>query len=176
MRTAYRISLALLSLFLASTAAMAQRRYMPIAELIDVPTTVATSKIVTPEQLRGAVIAAALAAEWDAEPQPDGTLLLTYFKDLNFKVVLRATFAETSYSLRYVSSDRMSETSLSRLPPYPSSSEPLPMQAKRWREGKSDRAPDFRYAVDRPDLVIHQDYEVLLYELSAGVRRHLRLL
>lgn len=168
--------IALIVLAVACTTAFGQRRGLPIAELVDVPTSIATAKTVTPEQLRAAVVAAALAAQWDVDPQADGTLLLSYFKDLNYRIVLRAFLGNGTYSLRYVSSENMSETAEARMPPTGIGQPTIEQEAQRWRTNRSTRAPEFRFAVDRKDLLIHGDYEPILYELSAGIRRHLHLL
>lgn len=163
------------ALAMACNPAFAQR-LLPVAELVNVPASLSTAVKPTGTQMRSAIVAAALAAEWDVEPLADGSLTLTYWRDLNYSIVLKAIFDDAHYSLRYVSSDRMSEKQTRLMPPSTMGGESPETYTKRWREGRSDRAPEFRFAVDRADLSISNDYEPLLYQLSAGIRRHLRLL
>lgn len=109
-------ALLIFALVLTCVPALAQR-LLPVAELVNVPTSIATVKKLAPEQVRAAVIAAGLAAEWDVEPQADGSLKMTYFRDLNYSIVLNASFDAAHYSLRYLGSDRMSEKENRLMPP-----------------------------------------------------------
>lgn len=163
---------------LAGGHAQAQRRVLPLIDLVNVPASIANAKALTSEQVRAAIIAAALAAQWDVEPMSDGSLKLSLLKDMEYSISMRATYSASSYSLIYVSSENLKTMTAAEAPRQDqfSTAETLAQYAEKWRSTRGATQPEFKFAIDRKDLSIHPTYELLVYELSAGVRRHLRLL
>jgi len=168
-------SVALVALLANLGAAHAQRRAIPVAELVDVPVSMATSKPLTAQQVRGAIVAASLASEWDVEPDGEGVLRLKVFKDFDSRVELRAIYSATNYSLRYVSSEGLRYGDSEDLA-QAALTAPLAVFTEKWRQTRAAAQPEFKFAVDRPVGVIHPTYEQWVYELSAGIRRHLRVI
>ncbi|HEU6454131.1 MAG TPA: hypothetical protein VN201_01570 [Roseateles sp.] len=164
-----------LLLCLASATAMAQRRVLPVVDLVNVPVSLATKKTLTADQVRAAIVSAALAAEWDVDPQPDGSLRLNVLKDMEYSVAVRATFTPTTYSLAYLGSENLKTTDPGIFTPDRPGQETLSSYATNWRATRGAKQPEAPYAVDRAGAFIHPTYEQLVYELSAGVRRHLHL-
>ena len=165
---------ATLAIFLALAvgSAIAQRRSIPVVELIDVPVSIATTRTMTADQVKATIITAALASDWDIELQTDGTLRLLYLRDFESRIEMSAKFTGTSYSLRYLSSENLNYAADGEVRNniYP----PLPIFTKDWRATRAARQPEFKYAVDQPNAIIHPAYEAYVYEFSASIRRHLR--
>ena len=161
-----------LLLSLASNIVQAQRRPMPMVDVIDVPVSLASSKALRPDQVRAAIVAATLTTQWDLEETSDGSMTLSILKDMEYRVTLRATYTATSYSLTYVSSENLkTATRTLSSDGYPDSPEAY---ASNWRATRTATQPEFKFAVEHASRSIHPTYELLLYELSASVRRHLR--
>lgn len=171
-----RSGLLILAFSLSSTLAHAQRRVLPVIDLVDVPVTLANAKALTAEQVRGAIVSAALAAEWDVEPQSDGSLRLSALREMDYRITVRATYAPTTYSLTYVSSENLKTTDVGINTPDRPGFDSLADYVKQWRAARGARQPEYKFAVDRAGAYIHPTYELMVYELSAGVRRHLRLI
>lgn len=168
-----KLSLALL-LVACSTSSMAQRRYLPLMDLVDVPVSLASAKPMSAEQVRAAIIGAALAAEWDVDANSDGSLTLSAFRDMEYRVTMKASFSDSKYSLVYVSSENLKTSSGEKSEPRPGL-ESLGTYIENWRKSRGTLQPEFKFAVDRTGIYIHPTYELLVYELSAGIRRHLRV-
>jgi len=85
---------------------------------------------------------------------------------------MNVQFTESSYSIRYVSSENLNFSALGEL----RQAGPLPLDqhTREWRSTRSAKQPEFKYALDKPVVIIHPAYEAYLYELSASIRRHLR--
>lgn len=152
------------------------RQGVPVVDFVDVPSPLANS---TPDQVRRAIITAAVSERWDVEATPEGGLTLTLLDKAEHTVVVRVTWSATSYSLRYLSSDGLNYIK-----------GPAPLNPVGWdRQGLRDPAADaaaaqrarFRnlasqqYGVARPTELIHPSYELWLHELIAAVRRQMLL-
>lgn len=171
------ITLVALLIGLACGTAQAQRRYLPVIDLVEVPVTLAATKSLTAAQVRSAIVGAALAAQWDVEPNADGSLTLSLWKDMEYRIVMRATYTDATYTLRYVSSENLKTiVPLEFGAPVADLRDNLNEYAKGWREKRGALLPESKFAVDRHSPYIHPTYELFVYELSSGVRRHLRLL
>jgi len=73
-----RLLLLALSASLVVSSAFAQRRNLPLVDLVDVPVALAAPPTpLSANEVRNAIIAAALASEWDVEIEQDGSLRLT---------------------------------------------------------------------------------------------------
>lgn len=175
MKKSFAALLALL-ICLACGSVQAQRRILPAVELVDVPAAIAATKSLSAPQIRGAIVAAALAAQWDVEPMPDGSLTLVLYKDMEYRITMRATYTDAAYTLRYVGSENLKMETGEQARASDFRSQSHADYAKEWRINRGSKQPEFKYAVDRADVWIHPTYELMVYELSAGVRRHLRLL
>lgn len=101
-------------------------------------------------------------------------MVLSTLRDMEYRITMRATYTPTTYSLTYVSSQNLKTLKADDYIPI-KHGETLENYAKTWRETRGALQPEYTYAVNRADLSIHPTYELLVYELSAGVRRHLRL-
>jgi len=167
-----RLLLLALSASLVVSSAFAQRRNLPLVDLVDVPVALAAPPTpLSANEVRNAIIAAALASEWDVEIEQDGSLRLTAVRDFDNRLILNAKYSPTAYSLRYVSSENISvrpEGDFRQTGPTP-----LEVYAREWRMTRSARQPEAKYAVDRVST-IHPGYEDALFALSASIRRHLR--
>lgn len=168
-----RIRLILIASLLALCFnANAQRRVLPLIELVDVPVSLATSKPLSADQVRSAIINGALTTQWDVEQQVDGTLRLSTWRDMEYRITMVASHTSDRYSLRYVSSENLKMSD----PFGQNPADSLADYASRWRATKGALAPEYKYATPKGDLVIHTTYELLVYELSASIRRHLKVL
>ena len=163
-------------IFIACGSASAQRRVLPIVDLIDVPVALANTKNLTADQVRGAIVASALAAEWDVELMSNGSLHLSVYKNMEYRITMQATYTATKYTLLYIGSENLRTTDSGILNPTPTGEETLASYAEKWRSSRGAKQPEFKFAIDRQNLFIHPTYELLVYELSAGIRRHLRLI
>ena len=167
------ISLAASALLaLCVTCAHAQRRNIPVADLIDVPVSLATPKSKTSDQVRTAIIAAALASECDLEPVGEGAFRVSLVREFDSRVVMNIRYSATEYSLTYEGSGNLSYLAQGDLRNHVGPITPAD-NTREWRSSRAAKQPEFKYAVDRIST-IHPAYEQYLYEFSASVRRQLR--
>ncbi len=162
------------ALCLGIGSAQAQRRVLPVADLVEVPVSLATAKPLTSDQVRKAIIGAALIERWDVEPAGPGALKLSTWRDMEYRVTLEAKFSPSSYSLTYVNSEGLKTDDIELMSPMSPTGETLASYAAKWRAIRAARVPEHKFAVDRSGKYIHPTYELMLYELSAGIKRHLK--
>ncbi|MEO8153588.1 MAG: hypothetical protein ABI605_11000 [Rhizobacter sp.] len=158
-------------LWLSLSAAHAQFR-VPLAELVDVPVSLGVAKPVAIAQVRAAIIAAALAGEWDVEPVGEDTVRLKALRDFDNRLELVVKYSSAAYSIRYVRSENLGERRTNSLPPLPGGPAELE-EIRQWRKTRAGVLPEFKYSQDKEAYMIHPVYEQWLYELSSGIRRHL---
>ena len=164
------ISLIALCVF-ATSSAHSQRRSILITELVSVPISLATTAKPSPSQVRETIIAAAIAAQWDIEPQPNGALRASAVRDFDTRLTVDIYYTEADYSLRYVGSENLNYYARGE---HRTEHVPLSEYMADWRSSRSAKQPEFKYSVDKAVPLIHPSYEGYLYELSASIRRHLR--
>ncbi|MEY4564923.1 MAG: hypothetical protein RLZZ618_4200 [Pseudomonadota bacterium] len=168
---------AFLILLGATGAAHAQRGRVPLVDFVDIPVSLGSAKALSTEQVRQAVLLAAVAERWDVTPLPDGRLKLNLVKGDQYTVEVIVAYSAESYSARYVSSTNLNF--LEGPPPPEFNVARARADARAAIEVQTARFavfPEAKYAIRREATLIHPAYELSMHELLGGVRRHLSLL
>jgi hypothetical protein len=150
--------------------AQAQRETVPVVDFENIPVGMSTSRALSEEQVRQAISAAALLERWDISPKGDNLLQAVFVKDGRHTVVIDVAYRADSYSFTYKDSAHMNAA-----PPDPVRAGTGQDAAEKQRQSFA-RNPETRYAVVRPDVLIHPFYETWVHRFAESVSRQIRVL
>ena len=162
-------------LLVVSSAAVAQRTTVPIIDFKGIAVSSPGVAAPTAEQVKQAILAAALSQDWDATVQADGSIAASATKDTDHFLAVRVTYDATQYSVAFVDSKGLRHSP--GAPPITGS----PAYAQLYADAEAKQAarfstlPESAFAVKTPGY-IHPAYEAWVREFIAGIRRRLRAL